>query len=279
MDLLEEKFNELKDRQEGAHMAHVYYGDPCEDFSIKLIETLVKNGADIIEFGIPFSDPIADGPIFQAACERALNAGITPEKCVEGIKKLRNNGVDVPIIVTTYFNIPYVMGFENFLDRIKDADAQGILIPDLPFKEAKPYIQLASKKGLHLILQVAPTTSQQRLHEILKAASGLIYLISLEGVTGSRLKKMDAALKLIKIVKSFSSIPLMAGFGISRREHAETMVIAGADGVVVGSAYAKIYVKKMNNPFEALPKIAELAREIKIGCIKGYKKRTLISSF
>jgi tryptophan synthase alpha chain len=274
MDPLEEKFNELRDRREGAHMAHIYYGDPCEDFSVKLTETLVKNGADIIEFGIPFSDPIADGPIFQAACERALNAGINPEKCIEGIKKLRNNGVAAPIIVTTYFNIPYVMGFESFLERIRNAGVQGVLIPDLPFEEAKPYIQMASEKGLHLILQVAPTTSQQRLHEILRAASGLIYLISLEGVTGSRLKKMNNAFKLIKIVKSCTSVPLMVGFGISRREHAEMMVAAGADGVVVGSAYAKIYVKKMDNPFEALPKIAELAREIKIGCINGYRKRT-----
>ena len=260
-------------------MAHVYYGDPCEEFSIKLIETLVENGADIIEFGIPFSDPIADGPIFQAACERALNAGITPEKCMEGIKKLRNNGVDAPIVVTTYFNIPYVMGFESFLDKIKDAGAQGVLIPDLPFEEAKPYIQLASKKGLHLILQVASTTSQRRLHEILRAASGLIYLISLEGVTGSRLKKMGTAFELIKIVKSRTSVPLMVGFGISRREHAEIMVAAGADGVVVGSAYAKVYVKEVDNPFKALPKIAELVREIKIGCINGYRKKTLISPF
>jgi len=279
MDPFEEKFSELRDRREGAHMAHVYYGDPCEEFSIKLIETLVENGADIIEFGIPFSDPIADGPIFQAACERALNAGITPEKCMEGIKKLRNNGVDAPIVVTTYFNIPYVMGFESFLDKIKDAGAQGVLIPDLPFEEAKPYIQLASKKGLHLILQVASTTSQRRLHEILRAASGLIYLISLEGVTGSRLKKMGTAFELIKIVKSRTSVPLMVGFGISRREHAEIMVAAGADGVVVGSAYAKVYVKEVDNPFKALPKIAELVREIKIGCINGYRKKTLISPF
>jgi tryptophan synthase alpha chain len=270
MDLLEGKFYELRERREGAHMAHIYYGDPCEDFSLKLVETLVKNGADIIELGIPFSDPIADGPIFQAACERALNAGITPDKCIEGIKKIRDNNVATPIIVTTYFNIPYVMGFENFLNKIKSAGAQGVLIPDLPFEEAKPYIHLASEKELHLILQVAPTTSHERLYEILRAASGLIYLISLEGVTGSRLKRMNSSFRLIKIVKSYSSVPLMAGFGISRREHAEMMVAAGADGIVVGSAYAKIYAKKPDNPFRMLQKIAELAREIKIGCKSGY---------
>ncbi|MBC7218871.1 MAG: tryptophan synthase subunit alpha, partial [Hadesarchaea archaeon] len=178
MDLLEEKFRELKRCREGAHMAHVYYGDPCQDFSLKLIQTLAVNGADIIELGIPFSDPTADGPVFQAACERALNAGVTPVECIEAIGKLRSLGVKNPIIVTTYFNIPYVMGFEKFLSRIKDAGGQGVLIPDLPLEEAGPYLELASEKGLHLILQVAPTTSGERLERILEAASGFIYLIS-----------------------------------------------------------------------------------------------------
>ncbi|MEM3028426.1 MAG: tryptophan synthase subunit alpha [Candidatus Bathyarchaeia archaeon] len=272
---LDGKFRELKERKEGAHMAHVYYGDPSEEFSLRLIRTLAASGADLIEFGIPFSDPIADGPTFQAACERALRGGITPFKCIEGIRRLRKEGFGTPIVVTTYFNIPYAMGFEKFLDEIKDAGAQAILVPDLPMEEAKPFLGLAKKMGLHLILQVAPTTSRERLKRILAEASGFVYLISIEGVTGSRLKdwRKGSTMELIRVVKAQSPIPIMVGFGILKREHAESMVSAGADGVIVGSAYARIYQKSLENPYRRIDEIARLAREIKLGCIDGYNKR------
>jgi len=274
MDLLERKFKELKENGEGAQMTHVYYGDPSEEFSLRLIETLAQNGADIIELGIPFSDPIADGPVFQLACERALNAGITPIKCIEAIKRLRSAGLKTPIVVTTYFNIPYVMGFEKFLDMIKEAGAQGLLVPDLPAEEAKPYLKHTAKMGLHLILQATPTTSKERLKTIVEAATGFIYLVSLEGVTGSKLTNPNTTFKLIKEVKAQTRTPVMVGFGISKREQAETIITAGADGVVVGSAYAKIYTKSIQNPIITLPKIAQLSREIKAGCIKQYQAKT-----
>jgi tryptophan synthase alpha chain len=202
---------------------------------------------------------------------------VTPPKCIEAIKKLRDNGIIAPIIVTTYFNIPYVMGFEKFLEKIRSAGAQGVLIPDLPIEEAEPYIKSASKNGLHMILQVAPTTSRQRLHKILAAASGFIYLISLEGVTGARLKKTSTTLRLIRTVKLVSAVPVMVGFGISKREHAETIIAAGADGVVVGSAYTKIYMKNLENPHLKLHEIAKLAKEIKKGCINGTKQKFSMS--
>jgi tryptophan synthase alpha chain len=270
---LEEKFLELAGRGEGAHMAHVYYGDPNEDFSIKLIETLFENGADIIEFGIPFSDPIADGEVFRAACERALNRGITPAKCINGIKMLRANGIKAPMVVTTYFNIPYTMGIERFLDEIRIAGAQAILIPDLPMEEAKPLMGIARKKGLDVILQVSPTTSEARLEEILARASGFIYLIGLEGVTGSKPKDRKATLRLIIKAREKTNKPILVGFGISKGKDAEEMVSAGADGVVVGSAYARIYSENLMEPFQKLSEIAKLAKEIKLGCINGYRRR------
>lgn len=270
---LEKKFQELKERREGAHMAHVYYGDPNEEFSIRLIETLAENGADIIEFGIPFSDPIADGAVFQAACERALKGGVTPAKCIEGIRRLRAGGVKVPLVVTTYFNIPYAMGLENFMEKVENAGAQAVLIPDLPLEEAEPFMRLTDKAGLSLILQVAPTTSRKRLKKILENASSFVYLIGVEGVTGAKVKKHHSTLKLIKTVKTETQIPVIVGFGISKREHVEAIVAAGADGVVVGSAYARIYTANSEDPFKTLPKIAELAREIKLGCINGYRSR------
>jgi tryptophan synthase alpha chain len=270
---IKDKFQDLKRRREGAHMAHVYYGDPNEEFSLRLIETLVENGADIIELGIPFSDPIADGVVFQEACQRALNGGVTPAKCIDGIKRLRAKGLEAPIVVTTYFNIPYVMGFNKFLNIVKNAGAQGVLFPDLPLEEAKPLKKLVVKAGLNLILQVALTTPYKRLKQILAEASGFVYLISVEGVTGTKLKSQSSTVRLIKAVREQSDIPIMVGFGISKKELAETLVAAGADGVVVGSAYAQVYSENLKNPFQKLNEIAKLAREIKSGCVEGYRKR------
>ncbi|MEM2026083.1 MAG: tryptophan synthase subunit alpha, partial [Desulfurococcaceae archaeon] len=231
------------------------------------------NGADIIELGIPFSDPIADGPIFQAACERALKNGVTPARCLEAARKLRDSYAETPIIITTYFNVPYIMGFHKFMDYVRAAGAQGVLIPDLPVEEAEPYLNLAAKKQLHIILQVAPTTSERRLRRIANSASGFLYLISLEGVTGTTLKRTDAIKRVVKKVKAKSAIPLVVGFGIMDGKRAEAIVAAGADGVAVGSAYTKIYAERRGNPLDALPEIAGLAHEIKLGCILGLHKR------
>jgi len=270
---LEEKFRELRERREGAQMVHVYYGDPNEEFSLRLIKILAENGADIIEFGIPFSDPTADGPTFQAACERALRGGITPTKCVQGITKLRKNGLELPLVVTTYYNIPYVIGIETFLKEIKRAGAQAVIVPDLPVEEADAFLEEGKKIGLHVILQVAPTTTQKRLRKIIDVASGFLYVISIEGVTGARARLANSTVKLIKRVRKHTDLPLLVGFGISKREHAASVVSSGADGVVVGSAYAEIYQESLGKPEEKLPEIAQLAKQIKQGCIEGYQQR------
>jgi tryptophan synthase alpha chain len=267
---LEEKFRELKDRREGAHMPHVYYGDPNEDFSLKLIKNLIENGADFMEFGIPFSDPTADGPTFQASCERALKEGVTPAKCIQGIKKLRRSDLETPIIVTTYYNIPYVAGIGAFLSEIKKAGAQAIIIPDLPIEEAGALIHEGKKRSLNVILQVAPTTTEDRLKKIVKMASGFLYLINVEGVTGARESLSDSTLMQVNRIRRHTDLPVLAGFGISKSEHAAAVVSAGADGAVAGSVYAKVYEKNLKNPEETLPDIARLAKQIKRGCVEGY---------
>jgi tryptophan synthase alpha chain len=269
---LEEKFRELKERREGAHMPHVYYGDPNEEFSLKLIKNLAENGADLLEFGIPFSDPTADGPTFQAACERALKNFVTPAKCIQGIKKLRRNGLETPLIVTTYYNIPYVAGIGAFLGEIKKAGAQAIIVPDLPVEEAGVLLDEGKKRGVHVIFQVAPTTTEDRLKKIADIASGFLYVIGVEGVTGARESLADSTLKLVSRVRRHTDVPVLAGFGISKREHAAAVVSAGADGAIAGSAYAKIYEKNLKNPEETLPEIARLAKQIKRGCIEGYRR-------
>jgi tryptophan synthase alpha chain len=270
---LEDKFQELKNKKEGAHMPHVYFGDPHEEFSLKLIETLAENGADILEFGIPFSDPTADGPTFQAVCERALENGMTPAKCIQGIKKLRDKGIENPIVVTTYYNIPYVAGVGKFLDMIKEAGAQAIIVPNVPVEEADVLLAEGKRSGIHIIFQIAPTTTEDRLKKITDIASGFLYIINVEGVTGARENLANSTLNLVKRVRRHTDMPLLAGFGISNRQQASNVVAAGADGAIAGSCYAKVYERKLEKPEETLPQIADLVSQIKQGCIDGYRRR------
>jgi len=264
---LEETLLGLRRRREGALMPHVYYGDPDAHFSHRLIETLAGSGADLIEFGIPFSDPTADGPTFQAACERALRNGTTPSSCITGMKELSKD-LGVPFIVTTYYNIPYVAGVGAFLREIKAAGAQGIIVPNLPIEEAGPLLEEGERQGIHVILLVAPTTTEERLRKIAEMASGFIYVMNFEGVTGARDSLRDSTLRLVRRVRRHTGIPVLAGFGISRREQAEALVSAGADGVIAGSVFTKIYEARLDDPTEALPDVAEMVRELKLGCVK-----------
>ena len=270
---LEEKFRQLQSKEEGAHMPHVYFGDPHEEFSLRLLETLAENGADILELGIPFSDPTADGPTFQAVCERALENGMTPNRCIEGIKKLRAKGIENPIVVTTYYNIPYVMGVGNFLNKIKEAGAQAIIVPNVPVEEADVLLAEGKNSGIHPIFQIAPTTTEERLKKITDIASGFLYVIGVEGVTGVRENIGDSTLKLVQRVRRHTDMPLLAGFGISTRQQSLAVVAAGADGAIVGSAYARIYEKNLKKPEETLPEIAKLIGQIKQGCIEGFRQR------
>ncbi|MCW4034899.1 MAG: tryptophan synthase subunit alpha, partial [Candidatus Bathyarchaeota archaeon] len=249
------------------------FGDPNEEFSLQLLETLAKNGADILEFGIPFSDPTADGPTFQAVCERALEKGITPSKCIQAIKTLREKGIDNPIVVTTYYNIPYIRGVGNFLNEIKQAGAQAIIVPNVPVEEADELITEGKKTGIHPIFQIAPTTTENRLKKIADTASGFLYVIGVQGVTGARESLGDSTLKLVQRVRKHTDMPLLAGFGISNKQQAANVVAAGADGAIAGSAYARIYAKNLKKPEETLPQIVDLVRQIKQGCIEGYKQR------
>lgn len=270
---LEGTLSRLRDRSEGAFMPHVYYGDPTPLFSQQLIKTLADNGADLIELGIPFSDPTADGPTFQAACERSLAMGTTPSKCILGIQQLREAGIKQPIIVTTYYNIPYNMGVGKFFEEIGSAGAQGVIVPNLPFEEAEEMLEEGGKKGIHVILQVAPTTTESRLRRISEKASGFLYVMNVEGVTGARDSVSRSTLKLIKRVRRYTEIPLMAGFGISRGDQAKALMAAGADGVIAGSVFAKIYEKRTRMPEATLEEVAELSIRIKKGCINGYPRK------
>jgi tryptophan synthase alpha chain len=165
------------------------------------------------------------------------------------------------------------MGVGNFLNRIKEAGAQAIIVPNVPVEEADVLLAEGKKSVIHPIFQIAPTTTEDRLKKIADIASGFLYVIGVEGVTGVRESLGDSTLKLVERVRRHTDMPLMAGFGISTRKQAAAVVEAGADGAIAGSAYARVYDKNLENPEATLPQIAGLVGHIKQGCIEGYRKR------
>lgn len=231
-----------------ALMAHVYFGDPTPKFSIRQIKAMVAGGVDIIELGIPFSDPTADGPVFQDACKRALARGTTPEDVFDGLLEIRGAGIESPVVITTYYNIVQKMGEQKFVSRIAGAGADGVIVPDLPLEESQKLQTLCKEADLSFIYLIAPTTTGERLAAIAEQASGFIYLVSVTGVTGARENLSTGTGDLISKVKDQTDVPVLVGFGVSTPEHAGELVNAGADGVIVGSAFGKLYEGNLGSP-------------------------------
>jgi len=228
-------FRSLK--REGALIAYVMGGDPDLETTEKVVEALIVGGADIIELGIPFSDPIADGKSIQQAAVRSLSAGTRPSDVLEIVGRVKKEH-DVPIAIMTYYNVLYSPGLDNFLADAKRAGVDGLIIPDLPLDETAEYSKLAKKHGLDTILLAAPTTSPDRMKQLVKHSTGFLYLVSLLGVTGARSQLSDETLDLVRSAKRYTKgkIPLGVGFGISKPEHVRAVLAAGADAVIVGSS-------------------------------------------
>jgi len=219
---------------------------------------------DILEIGFPFSDPIADGPTIQAATDRALRAGTTPEAVLKTVRKIRRAS-EVPLVALSYFNIVLRPGLEKFMEELAAAGGNGIIIPDLPVEEAREVSRVARKHGIDLILLAAPTTPRGRLERICGESSGFVYLVSLLGVTGAR-EELSRELKgLLEDAKRASKgkIPLAVGFGISKPKHVEKAVRSGADGVIVGSAFVDIIARNLKNERKMLSELDRFAASLK----------------
>ncbi len=271
--MINEKFAELKSKKQGAFMTHVYYGDPDENFSVELIKTLIRNNVDIIEFGIPFSDPTADGPTFMNACTRAIKNSMTPAKCIEGIKKIRAVNKSIPVIVTSYFNIVYQYGVEKFIKDIKQAGAEGLIIPEAVIEESDDLQNYGTMHGIDIIYLIGPYSTDERIKKIVKKASGFLYLCAVAGVTGVRENLNNSILDLIKRTRRYTDLPLMVGFGISKPEHAKILLENGADGIIIGSAVGKIYEKYISkdriiDENRCLDEVSGFIKEIKDACNK-----------
>ncbi|MBA3072942.1 MAG: tryptophan synthase subunit alpha [Anaerolineae bacterium] len=240
-------------------MPYFPLGYPTIESSIDIIEALAKNGADLIEVGLAFSDPLADGPVIQQATQIALQNGITLKKALAGVAELRRRGVTIPLILMGYYNPILSFGLKNYIDAARSAGADGFIIPDLPPEEAAEFEALCG--NLPLISMLAPTTPPERMAKIASKAKGFIYLVSVAGVTGARQQVSVGLEGLISQVKTSTSTPVCVGFGIGTPEQAK-QVADFADGVIVGSACVKT-IGESENPVEEAKKFAnEFAKAI-----------------
>ncbi len=226
--------------------------DPDPKAFVANAKSLIEGGADILEVGIPFSDPVADGPVIQAAGTRALSTGATPRKIIDSIGELSSR-FTTPIVILTYYNPILAMGTEQFMRNASDNGVKGIVVPDLPMEESDRFRDIALKHNIDSILLAAPSTSEKRLVGIIEKSKGFVYLVSLYGVTGPRDTLSPQALETVKKVKSLAKglIPISAGFGISQPQHISSLLHAGADGAIVGSALVRTVAEHLDDPREA----------------------------
>jgi tryptophan synthase alpha chain len=235
---IEELMNRIENafKNKPIFMPYFPLGYPDLDTSIDVIEALANSGADLIEVGLSFSDPLADGPVIQQATQVALEKGITVKKSLEAVKELRKRGVTIPLILMGYFNPMLAYGLEKFIRDAREVGADGFIIPDLPMEEAQEFQSING--DMPLIQMLAPTSSNERMESIAQNAKGFIYLVSVTGVTGARSSISEGLGELITRVRQHTSVPVCVGFGIGTPEHAKE-VGKMADGVIVGSACVK----------------------------------------
>ncbi|WP_440957070.1 tryptophan synthase subunit alpha [Methanosarcina sp. Mfa9] len=262
---ISEKFAELKARGEGALVSYVMAGDPSPEATREIVAALARGGTDIIELGLPFSDPVADGPTIQAAGQRALAAGMDTERFFELVEELGSEISGIPFVCMTYYNLVFRYGIEKFVAGSAKAGISGLIIPDLPVEEASELRESCERHGLDLIFLIAPTTTGERVRKVLERSSGFVYLVSRLGVTGTSSEVSGATKELLARVET--DIPKAVGFGVSNGNQAAEIRKAGADGVIVGSAFVKI-IESGNNVNERLE---TLARELKNGILEADK--------
>jgi len=235
---VDEMFCELKNKKKFALMPFIMAGDPNIQITSEILLKLQENGADLIELGIPYSDPLADGPVIQVAASRALKSGTNPRKVITLLESLKGK-LNIPIILFSYLNPLLCFGFEHFCEIASNAGVSGLIIPDLPLEEAYKFSKIISNHSMDLILLVAPTTPLERMKQISNHTRGFTYLVSVTGVTGERNKMENRVENLIAKLKDVNSNPIAVGFGISTPEHVNKVRKWGADGVIIGSAFVK----------------------------------------
>jgi tryptophan synthase alpha chain len=269
MSPISKTFTELKEQNQAALIAYITMGDPTLENTPRLASALIEGGADIVELGIPFSDPIADGPTIQAAVQRSLMNGARPSDAFHVAREIKDKH-DTPLVLMTYYNPILRYGSSKFLTATRRSGISGIIVPDLPVEESADYKKTCVSSSIDTIFLASPSTEQQRLKEIISQTTGYLYLISLYGVTGVRRNLPASTLRLVEkyVAAVGGSVPLAVGFGISQPKHVRDLVHAGADGVIVGSAFVKIVEENSRNVARASAQLSRLARSLKKAAVR-----------
>jgi len=261
MSRIAQTFQELKEKGEKALVAYVTAGDPDLDKTRQIIVGLKEAGVDILEIGVPFSDPTADGPVIQEAAQRALKKGTTLAKILDLIEDLRKTTDLPPVVLFGYYNPIYAYGIERFAERAQAAGVDGLLVVDLPPEEAGELRRDTDSRGLDFIPLIAPTTSEERMGLIARQGRGFIYYISITGVTGTAKPDTESVKRYIARIRACTDLPLVVGFGISTPEQARAFAPL-ADGIVIGSAFVRLIAEHADRP-DLVAQVSALARQIK----------------
>jgi len=252
----DDMFKRVKNNNEGAFIPFIVAGDPDFDTSLEIVKTFVREGADALEIGFPFSDPVADGPTVQSADLRALKSGMNTQKCFEFVKKIREF-THIPIGILVYYNLIYTWGIDKFYEEAKISGVTGILAADLPPEEAEDALISAKEHDINQIFMVAQTTNNERLEKISERCSGFLYVVAVMGVTGARSELKYTTVELIERVKEHSKLPIVVGFGISKPEHVKEVLNSGSDGAIVASAILNIITDNLHDKKNMIEKYQE----------------------
>ncbi|MCX6694808.1 MAG: tryptophan synthase subunit alpha [Candidatus Altiarchaeota archaeon] len=265
MNKLGERLSELKRRHRKAFIAFVTAGDPTIQHTLDIAGILDEAGADVIELGLPFSDPIADGQTIQKAGERSLARGMNTDKYFR-ITETLSRKYDVPLVCLTYYNVILQYGVERFAESCRTFGVSGVIVPDVPVEESGELSKACGRNNVNLIFLVSETTTPERMDRILEKASGFVYVVALLGTTGARDTLSEKLGALVRRVKRKTKLPVAVGFGISKPEHAKKVIGYGADAVIVGSAIVKIIEENISNKRRMLDRIKSFAAAMRRAC-------------
>lgn len=257
MSRYEKLFSALASRNEGAFVPFIMLSDPDPETALTIVRAAVAGGADALELGVPFSDPVADGPTIQASHIRALAGGATVDSAITQIRQIRSEFPDLPIGMLIYGNVPFTRGLETFYSEFHDAGADSILLPDVPVREGSPFVAAAEKAGIDPIFIAPAQASEDTLAGVAASSKGYIYAISRDGVTGTEKESQTRGLdEVVGNVKRFGGPPILLGFGISTPEHVADAIAAGAAGAITGSALTKIVDAHLGEDNKPTPDLA-----------------------
>ncbi|WP_417761579.1 tryptophan synthase subunit alpha [Shewanella sp.] len=263
MSRYQQCFARLAEQKRGAFVPFVTIGDPDLDQSLAIIETLIANGADCLELGFPFSDPLADGPVIQGANLRSLAAGTTPSKCFEIIETIRAKYPDTPIGLLLYANLVFANGIDNFYQRAKAAGVDSVLVADVPVEMSAPFVSAAKAAGIAPIFIAPPNADHDTLAQVAKAGEGYTYLLSRAGVTGADNAAGMPVDQVLKTLKEFDAPPPLLGFGIANPEQVKAAIESGAAGAISGSAVVNIIAANLNDKTTMLEQLAKFVADMK----------------